>query len=538
MFFQYQKNKNFEESEKVFTKYLLPVHQRFSSHKALFKQFPCLALETKIKIYTMKVIKNFEKAKNLSENENTKFEQIQISEEFLKTNDIDYENVKNEISELQSIDLDYETIHSEILENIIFDENESGLSDFDENNNETEEGDGISTKQPSQIFNIVKIKNIIKKSVASLFEKEQKTEEFLPLFEQEKDIKKNLDREKKENKLEYLSNNTELKTQDNTEYIKDNLKENDNNNEKEENEEDTIINYKKYNYWTDPNSNYNNFTKKYEIKQNPKKRFRDIHPFLKTFNPKFLKKENIDKKIFRRFRKFVRTLYKTNKNLPLFKKNPLFWQKFYSKNLLPPVKIRLNQNGQLIEHKSFNTQYLIWLFNQEGTSELFEMFAKNESENVIKNFIEEYDLNESKEPDIVGKIREYIKYIPEIYCCPNYCKKIILQENHSNLEINNLNNGEEEDLDSIESGISSSNPFNLRFDEIGKKNFKEISYDNSDSFVDNNFFLNKTNNFNEDLIRRSDSPLSKYKYFDDADNYYFYGPPKRSFFEIENSYLK
>ena len=99
MFFQYQKNKNFEESEKVFTKYLLPVHQRFSSHKALFKQFPCLALETKIKIYTMKVIKNFEKAKNLSENENTKFEQIQISEEFLKTNDIDYENVKNEQAE-------------------------------------------------------------------------------------------------------------------------------------------------------------------------------------------------------------------------------------------------------------------------------------------------------------------------------------------------------------------------------------------------------------------------------------------------------
>ena len=62
------------------------------------------------------------------------------------------------------------------------------------------------------------------------------------------------------------------------------MKENDNNNEKEENEEDTIINYKKYNYWTDPNSNYNNFTKKYEIKQNPKKKFRDIHQFLKKYN--------------------------------------------------------------------------------------------------------------------------------------------------------------------------------------------------------------------------------------------------------------
>ena len=78
----------------------------------------------------------------------------------------------------------------------------------------------------------------------------------------------------------------------------------------EKTKEEEIVNYRKYNYFTDPNSNFNNFTRKYEIKTNPKKRFRDIHPFLKTFNPKFLKKENIDKKIFRRFRKFVKALYK------------------------------------------------------------------------------------------------------------------------------------------------------------------------------------------------------------------------------------
>ena len=66
------------------------------------------------------------------------------------------------------------------------------------------------------------------------------------------------------------------------------------------------------------------------------------------------------------------------------------------KNLLPPVKIILNQNGQLIEHKSFNTQYLIWLFKQEGTTELFEMFTKNEAENVINNFVEEYNLYKSE----------------------------------------------------------------------------------------------------------------------------------------------
>ena len=540
MFYQFQKNKNFEESEKIFSKFLLPIHQRFSNHKSLFKQFPCLTLATKIKLYTIKVIKNLEEAKFLSENENSKFEQIKLSDEFLQTNDIDYENIKNEINELERLNLDYETIHSEILENIIFDENESGLSDFDEKETELEEDQKANKRQSSQIFDIIKIKNIVQKSVASFFEKEQEKEEFLPLFEQEKDIKKNLERETKENKSEYLSNNTELKTQDNTEYIKDNLKEDCNNNEKmkveemKEMKEDNIINFRRYNYWTDPNSNYNNFTKKYEIKNNPKKRFRDIHPFLKTFNPKFLKKENIDKKIFRRFRKFVRSIYRTNKNLPLFKKNPLFWQKFYSKNLLPPVKIMLSQNGQLIEHKSFNTQYLIWLFNQEGTSELFEMFAKNETENVIKNFIEEYDLSDSKEPDIIGKLREYIKYIPEIYCGQNHIKKIILEENISNMEINYLNKKEEEDLESIESGISSSNPFNLKFDEIGKKNFKEISYDNPDFAFENSFYSNKINNFNEDLIKRRDSQLSKFKFIDDYDdeNYDCHGSPNKSFFKI------
>ena len=102
------------------------------------------------------------------------------------------------------------------------------------------------------------------------------------------------------------------------------------------------------------------------------------------------------------------------------------------------------------------------------------------------------------------------------------------------MEINNLNNKEEEDLESIESGISSSNPFNLKFDEIGKKNFKEISYDNPDFAFENSFYSNKINNFNEDLIRRRDSQLSKFKFIDDYDdeNYYCHGSLNKSFFKI------
>ena len=526
-FFEFEKNKRYEESEKIFSKFLLPIHQRFSSHKTLFKHFPCLTLEAKIKLYTIKVLKNFEDAKFLSESEKGEDDRIKLSDEkFLETNDIDYENTQKEIRELQKVDLDYETIHSEILENIIFEENESGLSDFDEKEEQAEE-DGKNARRKEQIFDIVKIKNIIHKSVESLFEEEQENDEFKPLLKQEKEIAKNSEDKLKENRCESITNNTEMKTQDFTVDIKDNLKEEcfnkintfDMKSKNEENKEDEIINYRRYNYLTDPNSNYNNFSKKYEIKTNPKKRFRDIHPFLKTFNPKFLKKENIDKKIFRRFRKFVKSLYKKNKNLPVFIKNPLFWRKFYVKNLLPPVKIVLNHNRNLIEHKSFNTQYLIWLFNQQGTTELFEMFAKNELEFVINNFIEEYDLSESKEPGIIEKIKQYIKYIPEIYGEQNQSKEVILEENLQNFEINYPNNKDEEDLDSIDSGISSSNPFNLKFDEIGKKDFKETPYDEIYIGNDNSFCLDKKNSFNDYFNQRSESQLSKLKFIDD-DSYY------------------
>ena len=516
-FYQLQKDRKYEESEKIFSKFLLPIHQRFSNHKVLFRQFPCLTLETKIKLYTLKVLKNLEDAKYLSKTEKGENGNIKISDEiYLENNDIDYETLNTEISALHSIDLDYETIHSEILENIILDENDSGISDFDDKEEEQKDDKGKQEK----IFNIVKIKNIIHKSVASLFEEEQQKDEFKPLFELEKEINNNNIEEKIKN--EDITNNTELKTQDITIKFpeEENIKEDTYNkcdlvDNKEKEEE--IINYRKYeNHFEDPYSNFNNFTKKYAVKINPKKRFRDIHPFLKTFNPKFLKKENIDKKIFRRFRKFVRILYKKNKNFSIFIKNPVFWKKFYMKNLLPPVKIILNQNGQIIEHKSFNTQYLIWLFKQEGTAELFQMFTKNESENVINNFVEEYDLNKSEETNIIEKLKEYMKYIPKIYTSKDN-NKIVLEENKENFVTNLLMNKEEEDLESIYSNESNSNPFNLKFDEIEKKNFKELPYDDSASIDNNNinFYSEKFNNFNEYLNQGNRSQFSKFDYLDD-----------------------
>ena len=472
------------------------MHQKFSNHTTLFKQFPCLTLEAKIKIYTMKIMKNLENAKLLCENENT--------------NDREGEKFVDEL-ELQTIDLDYDTIHSEILDNIIFDENDSGLSDFDTTEEE---------ESKKKIFEISKIKTIIHKSVKSLFNECQEDDQFKPLMQNKNEInKESLTKEKKSENSTGLIINSENRTQGNTDEISEDLKEKDIMNEDNSTDvvekEKEIINFKKYNVYTDPYSNYNNFTKKYKIKSKPKKRFRDIHPFLKTFNPKFLKKENIDKKIFRRFRKFVKSLYKENKNSPIFSKNALFWKKFYIKNLLPPVKVVVD-NGELIEHKSFNTQYLIWLFKQEGTSELFKLFSKKETQNVLNNFISEYDLYKSNEPNIIDKLNQYINYIPEIYDSYNTGeKKIILAETKEILDTNDYSGKKEDDitnLESYESDDYTSNPFNLNFDLIEKKKFKEFPYDI------NNGNEYKRNNFN-DYLKIHDDMINKCENLDFNDSF-------------------
>jgi hypothetical protein len=442
---------------------LLPVHQKFSNHKNIFKRFPCLTLEAKINLYTLKVKRNLEQAQILSKDE--------IAHDRAEQDD-------DEI-QLQSIDLDYNTVHSEILDNIIPEEDDSGVSDFEE-----------EEENKKKVFDIIKIKNIIHDSVKSFFAECQEDEQFDPLIVEKEKMKEenNLDsEEKKVNFIEKKVNYTDKKAEDNTYEVWEegkNTENTDSNNNTNANEtvvekEKPIISYKQYNFFTDPYSNYNNFTKKFNIKVNHKRRFRDIHPFLKTFNPKFLKKENIDKKIFRRFRKFVKKLYKQEKNIQIFSKNVQFWKEFFTKNMLPPIKINTPEGG-LIEHKSFNTQYLIWLFSQKGTNELFELFIKEESEDLLLNFIKEYNLLESKEENIIDKLKEYIQLIPQIYYTKDNednCREIkdkIIEEKENIIGKNKYD---------MESDESENNPFNLNFnfaqDNKQFMKFKEDSFFNN-----------------------------------------------------------
>ena len=139
-------------------------------------------------------------------------------------------------------------------------------------------------------------------------------------------------------------------------------------------------------------------------------------------------------------------------------------------------------------------------------------------------------MNKSKEPNIIEKLKQYIKYIPEIYSSNDEKDKTILEESKEKGESNYLMNKDEDDLESIESS-NSSNPFNLKFDEIERKNFKENPYDD-DAFKDqdNSFYSEKLNNFNEYFRKGSESNFSKFK-FDYANDEISFEHSKRSIFK-------
>ena len=306
-------------------------------------------------------------------NENEDFSDVSI-------NVIDYDDDEGE----------EEIYRQDLIESINVNENESGISDLENEINEYK-------SKKENIFHISKVNSIVQNEITELMNNELQSEIYKPLIH----LKPNL------NYNYYIKNTIE--------------------NEQEIQDESTSPGVRyfshcdddAYNKMKDPYSTFNKYKKRPKKYRKEEKAFRKTVPFLRDFNLKFLKKENIDKKIFRKFRNYIKEQYynKTNNEIKtLFSYNRIFWKDFVKNNLLPPMKyLDLNTNT-FVEFKSFNTNYFIWLFNQNGTKDLFDFFALQEAENIVDGFIREYDLD--KEIDgkvIIEKIKQYIYLIPTIY---------------------------------------------------------------------------------------------------------------------------
>jgi hypothetical protein len=143
-------------------------------------------------------------------------------------------------------------------------------------------------------------------------------------------------------------------------------------------------------------------------------------PFLKEFIIKFTKRENIDKKILRKFRKFLKDkLKKTNLNLKNIT-NEKFWGNFISENLLPPMKYVNKETDETAEFKSFNTNYMVWLMSHQGSVELYEYYLSEQYDSIVEMFTSKYNLNDQDELDY---LKSYIKNMAYIFYSASFGQK-------------------------------------------------------------------------------------------------------------------
>ena len=156
---------------------------------------------------------------------------------------------------------------------------------------------------------------------------------------------------------------------------------------------------------------------KKEKKNNPTE-----NKFLKEFTQKFIKRETIDKKILRSFRKYLKKeSSKILKKLE-FKK---FWIIFTKENILPPMKLINYEMKINVEFKSFSIKYMTWLFSQLEAEKLYMEFVEKNSDKIFKNLIETINTDIKIEKDYMKFLKNlqfYIINLPTIY---NYNQTLI-----------------------------------------------------------------------------------------------------------------
>jgi hypothetical protein len=146
-------------------------------------------------------------------------------------------------------------------------------------------------------------------------------------------------------------------------------------------------------------------------------------PLLKNFNPSYTKKVNIDKKILRKFKNFLKEhLDKLSNGVVI---DQFFWDKFIKENLLPPMKY-VNQHNRVHEYKSFNLKYLSWFFNIEGCLYLYEQFLLAEGKETLDSIIKDYELEEREAER--EQLQFYFYHIAEVFYNHERGKKVMHTE--------------------------------------------------------------------------------------------------------------
>jgi len=193
----------------------------------------------------------------------------------------------------------------------------------------------------------------------------------------------------------------------------------------------------------DASSNYNYYQKDFipKIVKNTDN-IKNKIAFLKSFKPKFIKRENIDKKITRNFRRF---LIITNKKRfdTLEDRYNTFWARFIKENLLPPMKFVDKDKIEKVDFRSFNTNYMVWLFSKAQAKELYEQFINSRGNaimSIFKEIAEESTGNKENNTNELEQIQNYIYDLHNIYYMPDDLYNSALQDDSKTIYSNFLEN--------------------------------------------------------------------------------------------------
>lgn len=183
------------------------------------------------------------------------------------------------------------------------------------------------------------------------------------------------------------------------------------------------------------NPNSNEFKNKYQVKKIILNNNLYFH---------FTKRENIDKTVIRKFRKYLFSYVEKNRNK--LTGDTVFWEKFCYQNLLPPFNPTHSVN---IGFKSFSTDYMIWLFSHDGGKELFDQFFCEKKEELSKVFTIKFT-----ETHVSGII-SYVEKMALIFSGLETYDTENVKNNNKNVEKNDTKNEKRKSFDSVGSSNNS-----------------------------------------------------------------------------------
>jgi len=117
------------------------------------------------------------------------------------------------------------------------------------------------------------------------------------------------------------------------------------------------------------------------------------------------------KKLVRKFRKYLKNYFQKHNTQISNLEDSDFWTAFINEELYPPMKFRCFDRSGLYEFKSFNTNYMAWVFSVKNSDIFYSGFVKEKGEEVFNSIVKKNQraIN-AFEPEEIKQISEQLRH--------------------------------------------------------------------------------------------------------------------------------